>query len=315
MRFQSKDTFYKDLASRYANEAKMLRCTAAIHVEATSDKIFWEKIFKYLLPEKKFHFIAYTQTKDNKEATGCAICLKYKKLGYLSDKFFICIDSDYRYLLEEKGIDAKNFVFQTYTYSIENHWCYPDNINSFFNKCGLQNTKFDFNRFLIDYSATLYELFLYHLYSLSVGDRLFTKEQFRAFLNISNPCSDSSRMINKLRDTTASELDRLKVYYNKKILLKDLENKYYQFGLKKENAYLYFRGHNVFEQVIVRIAAEVKEELQKEQQTQRLSNTAKRDYYNSKKQENFIAYFSEDLCFDKYEEIKKIEKDIKNHFK
>ncbi len=310
---KNKDTYYKERALHYINEAKMQQCNAAVHVEACSDEFFWRKIFNRFFPNKRFNFITYSKTKDNNKATGCEICLKYKKLGCLSKEFFICIDSDYRYLLQEKKLNPENFVFQTYTYSIENHWCYEENINKVFEKAGLQNTIFDFEYFLNAYSKTLYELFIYHLYSLSVGDKYFTKEKFRSFLNISKPGADVPEMINELKEKVSPEILKLRLKYPN-INIKELEEKYYELGLKKENAYLYFRGHNVFEQVVSKIALAVKGKLQKQQHTNQLSKEDRQKYYDGLYKEDFISYFSEDLYFGTYDEIIKIEKDIQRYF-
>ena len=307
------NVIYKDFALHYKNVAKVLRCTAAVHVEASIDKDFWQKVLKHFLPQNKFHFITYTKTKDNNNATGCETCLMYKKLDCLSKEFFICIDSDYRYLLKEKNLNSENFVFQTYTYSIENHWCYIQNINNVFEKSGLQNTIFDFKQFLESYSETLYELFLYHLHSLRVNDNFFKKGDFIPFLNISKPCFDSSKMINELNKKINPELQKLKHHYPN-VSLEKLEDEYFRLGLKKKNAYLFFRGHNVFEQVVLKIAIEIKNELQKEQQTKQLPGGSKKIYYDNIKKEDFIKYFSEDLYFDRYDEIIRIKKDIQYHF-
>ncbi len=313
MKQRNKDTHYRALALYYTNSVRLLRYTAAVHVEAIPDEFFWRKVLAYTRPKERFYFITYSKTKDDKKATGCEVCLKYKKLKCLSNKFFICIDSDYRYLLGEKDINPQNFVFQTYTYSIENHWCYTEGINEAFEKAGLHNTIFDFDRFLFEYSGILYELFLYHLHSLSVRDKFFPKEKFKRFLNISNPAASSDIILDKIKQHIDVQLALLKENYNN-ISIEDLKEKYSGLGLRKENAYLYFRGHNVFEQVVLKIAIEVKERLQREQAEQ-LTGENKHIYYNNRKKEDFISYFSEDLCFEKYPEIKKIETDIYKHFK
>ena len=43
--------------------------------------------------------------------------------AYLTDSFFICIDSDLRLLRGEEGLSAVNHIAQTYAYSWENHLC------------------------------------------------------------------------------------------------------------------------------------------------------------------------------------------------
>lgn len=86
-----------------------------VHVEDKDDIWFWQQLLaKYRGGRYKFK-PATINEKGNRN-TGCTQCLKYK--GFLSQKFFICIDSDLRYLLEE-GISAEDGILQTYTYSWE----------------------------------------------------------------------------------------------------------------------------------------------------------------------------------------------------
>lgn len=119
---------YEHWANYYAGEAVLLKFDATIHVEAFDDSVFWEKTLNNYTSGKKFNFIYHSLTPSGSDATGVNHCLKYK--DYLNKRFFICIDSDYRYLLQEAGISSANLIFQTYTYSIENHLCYAKKLNS-----------------------------------------------------------------------------------------------------------------------------------------------------------------------------------------
>ena len=123
----SKEKYYYHAAKRFMMDAQLLRCRAAIHVEDKDDIVFWSNIFKHFRPNDRFHFIAGSRNERGHETRGVTQCLKYVK--YLNPKFFICIDSDYRYLLQEQGIDVKHYIFQTYTYSFENHHCYDKGLN------------------------------------------------------------------------------------------------------------------------------------------------------------------------------------------
>ena len=101
----SKEKYYYHAAKRFMMDAQLLRCRAAIHVEDKDDIVFWSTIFKHFRPNDRFHFIAGSRNEKGHETKGVTQCLKYIK--YLNPKFFICIDSDYRYLLQERNIDIK----------------------------------------------------------------------------------------------------------------------------------------------------------------------------------------------------------------
>ncbi len=306
---RDRNTYYKELALYYKNTAIMFRNDAAVHVEAAADESFWKKVFEHYHPDKTFNFITFSRTRENAIATGCAMCLKYKDLGCLSKDFFICIDSDYRYLMRERSINTKNFVFQTYTYSIENHWCYPGGINKVFESIGLKNNIFDFGTFLKSYSQALYELFMYHLLSVSKNDYVLNKKLFRSFLNIEpvNLRNNGKDIIDNLKAKIEPELIRVKSIYS----LSEFEatKQYYlNFGINKDNAYLYLRGHNVFEQVVLKIAQKVKMHLERKI-GDTLTDEEKEAYFATRRK--LPLNLQKNICFDEYPEINKIKNDIK----
>ena len=44
------------LARRFASDAKMFRCRAAVHVENKDDVVFWSTVLKHFCPDDRFHF-------------------------------------------------------------------------------------------------------------------------------------------------------------------------------------------------------------------------------------------------------------------
>ena len=113
----------KDLqiqAEYYSNIAILDRSfKSSVYLEDESDIYFWDIMLQKHRPGK-YYYICHT--KKGKTPGGCKECLKFR--NFLSDRFFICIDSDLKYLSKEKDINAQNFILQTYTYSWENHFCY-----------------------------------------------------------------------------------------------------------------------------------------------------------------------------------------------
>jgi len=116
-----KKAFYEVTARRLAASALIYGVDSVVHVEDREDIGFWEQLLsKYRAGRYKF-MPATTNEKGNRNA-GCTQCLKYE--DFFSQKFFICIDSDLRYLLEKEGITASKGILQTYTYSWENHYAF-----------------------------------------------------------------------------------------------------------------------------------------------------------------------------------------------
>lgn len=79
-----------ELAEYYANipiTDKSIK--SAVHLEDESDKYFWNNVLQKYRPGNYFYI---SHSKKGKTSGGCKECLKFKE--FLSDRFFICIDSD-----------------------------------------------------------------------------------------------------------------------------------------------------------------------------------------------------------------------------
>lgn len=155
-----KDAYFKDVAKGLAASTILYKVDSVVHVEDKDDIWFWEQILlKYRAGRYKFK--PATINEKGNRTTGCTQCLKYK--DFLSQKFFICIDSDLRYLFNE-DISATNGILQTYTYSWENHCAFAVKLQQSFESYTQKGKDFDFVLFLQRYSAIVYKPFLLMLY-------------------------------------------------------------------------------------------------------------------------------------------------------
>ena len=304
-----KNNHYKQLALHYKNSARLKKCIM-VHLEAEADKNFWSKVLHHFLPDYSFDYITYTRTLDRDNATGCQTCLKYHSLGCLSKEFIICIDSDYRWLLQEPNMDVEHLVFQTYTYSFENHFCYPRNIDNTMKKLGLNNNLFNFESFLKQYSTVLYELFIYHILSKQKKDDSFQAKDFNSFIGLNVNCLDEKQLISELQNSVDVQLRELKSNYSQSEI-GNLKNTCYHLGLTKNNAYLYFRGHDVFDQLVIKIIKEIGKQVEKDS-TQTYTNEAKQHYF-SRERKTISECLVEDIHFDRYAEINKIKADTEKY--
>jgi hypothetical protein len=135
--------FYRKWASFHVGEAALKKIDAVALVEGKADKPFWGKIFRHT--KKQVRVIAGSDTKTH--TGGKQECLKY--FPFLTEQFFICIDSDYDYIRQSQPAHhVRNFVLQTYAYAIENHYLAAN--------AGLQD-------FLQKYSVIIHPAFLTHL--------------------------------------------------------------------------------------------------------------------------------------------------------
>lgn len=310
----NKDFHFAGAARRFALDAKMFRCRAAVHVENKDDIVFWSAVLKHFRPNERFHFIAGSRNEFGHETSGVTQCLKY--YDFLSHDFFICIDSDYRYLLRDRGIDARHCVLQTYTYSFENHRCFADGLNDV---CGrvthLENYVFDFNKFLKEYSCALYELFIWHLYFLGANPMIFTKFDFNKYLNQVG-CRPNSlvrdngmQAIREFRQRVEKRVDSFAKRYpgadldTVKLRCKEL-------GLVPESTYLFLRGHNVYDMISCLCKDVCKVLLEREKNNRKKNRETIASLFHNRN--NLDLQLKQNIRYDAYSAIRKIGDDIKS---
>ena len=240
---------YQEQARYFANVPLMQSgVVASVHLENGDDKLFWNAM---LQSQKPGHYYFITQSRSPKgfDTSGCEQCLKYRP--YLSKRFFICIDSDMRYMLQESGLDAANYVCQTYTYSWENHFCKASALKQRFEaQCPEKATTFDFSAFLSTLSKTVYKPMLLLLYCLKNDKPDFT-------LNMFSACLPKQCKRVELADNGKPLIERITKNFEKhlntlfaKSVDFEAENDYcHSLNVNEQNAYLHIRGHNLFELV------------------------------------------------------------------
>lgn len=207
--------------------------------------MFWDTLLQQYRPGSYF-YIYHSKSDSGNETSGCTQCLKYE--GLLSERFFICIDSDLRFLCGETDIQPGNYIHQTYTYSWENHYCFSDRLQqTLVSRCPTAAVKFDFNIFTSYYSSAIYKSFLLFLSMNRKGIKGFTQKAFNQCLPQQCKSSDlSNNGINITRNmlTAFTQFDPLKSSSSFDL---EYEKKHYEsLGLTESNAYLHIRGHHLY---------------------------------------------------------------------
>lgn len=284
-----KHAFYESAAKRFKAELRLTGATAAIHIENKNDEVFWGKVLREAYPQGKFRFIAASRNISGNITCGCTQCLQYKP--FLDRRLWIAIDSDYRYLTEEMGIDAQHYILQTYTYSFENHFCYPKNCQRAAHAIRPEDERvdahgFNFANFLRSYSKVIYPLLVWQLYLQQIDNEAFPKSVFHRLLSVPvGPKSlerDGEPIIQVLKERAHKLLSHLKHTYP------DADTTWYEArcnaqGVRRDNCYLYVRGHQLYDLIIA--------------QGQKLNKRFEKELLSQ-------------LCFGEYEEIRKIRQDI-----
>ena len=245
----SKEDFFKYAAMNFAGTAMMSGMTASVHVEGIDDIPFWRSVLGKFYPKGKFNFIAYSKTYSGSNASGSMHCLSYR--NYLSDKFFICIDSDERYLSGEPDIDIKHFILQTYTYSIENHYCYAPKLNMACSKsAGIRNDIFDFVSFFTDYSRIIYDIFIWHRFFVNNNSTELSVIPFNNIITIKGKIplwqlqNNGEVILERIKQRVDNKLEHLTKTYPD-VDIDKLKEHYAQLGVCPDNVYLFIRGHHL----------------------------------------------------------------------
>lgn len=280
-----KRDFYEKAARRYEASTKLYNVDAVVHIENKNDIWFWQQILSKFRPGR-YKFMPATVNENNRLTSGCEQCLKYKE--FLSQRFFICIDSDLRYLSGEK-LYAKDGILQTYTYSWENHCSFAVNLQQKFDM--IQGKKpFDFCIFLQEYSKIVYKPFLVMLFRERQHLDGFKREDFNKCISVQYQQGDEQDngvpFLNRIKDRLISAMD--KITDDGGFDFEAESERYAVAGLQETNAYLYVRGHCVYN-CLVSIGKKLCED------------TGIFEY----------TILKSNLAFDRYGEIIKIKSDVK----
>lgn len=240
---------YKDQARDLANIPILRRdVIACVHLEDKEDMAFWDLMLQNRRAGK-YHYVTHSKSQSGKETSGSSHCLRFRP--YLNRRFFIGIDSDMRYLMQEQAVDAAHFVCQTYTYSWENHYCEARTLQERFTSlCSDRACQFDFEAFLSAYSAVVFKPLLLLLYCLKNHKSDFTRKLF-------DNCIPHQCKGVELADNGKMFIERIannfEPYLNTplaKTIDFEAEKSYFNaLNVNEQNAYLHIRGHNLFDLV------------------------------------------------------------------
>ncbi len=270
-----------------------------VYVESEEDISFW----RFVLQNFENEQVSFEITVFSKERLTKGKNAVLKLVANSGQYLLLCVDSDYDYLLyshytnQEKitlaqKINEHNYVFQTYTYAIENLKCYAPSLHGVCVNTTLNDTrKLDFIEFMKIYSSIIYDLFIWNLLFYSKGEEnYFSLGEFCTLIKILEEPSlaDYGKAVlegieAKTREKT-QELETMFPTYISEVreLAQRLENK----GLNRENAYLFVQGHTIFDKVVLMLLKPICKKLKNE-----WIESIKRLSQNEAEKANNIAYY------------------------
>jgi Protein of unknown function (DUF4435) len=222
------------------------RISLAIFVEGKDDEAFWSFVFDRSKFKGKYKIFTYSNWPT--EGSSGKTTLKHL-VPHTQRDFAICIDSDYDYLLENTDWQ-RPFVFQTYTYSIENYYCYVPNLNAVMNRATnlASDTEGSFfeDIFIRQFSEKIYDLLIESLQeSIKVGRSENTRHKLGENIRLTKG-RDINVLLSNLHASLPNKTQHL-------IIPTEFRQQLTAKGLTPETAYLFARGHDVFNSVFVPI--------------------------------------------------------------
>lgn len=282
---------YQALSNCLTNRPSLVR----VVVEDEQDVPVWYRILTTCAPEKIYKIQPYSYDPTIHGKGKQQILSQNANFG----KHFIgCVDSDYDWLLsaytpEGRIIANNDYLFQTQAYSIENLALVPVDIAAYMVECVMQTNDVtisldsDYAEFLKAISETAFEILLWQLTlkkELPAYDQLNNNWHF-IFNNgdYNNVITDGSLTLQEKRcrvlEIFASKCCELKsklevehgdLATNRDVLHHEMDTRK---GLNRENAYLFMRGHDIYEFIIHTFFGPIEKYLRNEHERDIRANT------------------------------------------
>ena len=253
---------------------KKARRRIVVYVESYDDVFFWRSVlgryeddkltFDIMLPSRNLHL---------DRGKKAAISNMLKGVGRDMIAF---VDADYDYILQgatemSRQMLENPYIFHTYAYAIENFQCYAKGLHETCVMVTLNDHRiFNFERFLLSYSQTIWPLFVWHVVFLQRRKMTmhfdmceFNKVVVLPSVHIQNPKWAIEYLSKKVR----AKMFQLERRFPKlKDALPETERMLRDLGINDNNTYLYIQGHHLFDLVVSPVVQTVCDILRNEQE-------------------------------------------------
>ena len=246
------------------NDGKRL---VRVFVEGYEDVAFWRGIFDHFTnPYLRFEISVPTR-KDLPKGKKVLLSM----IEQADEELLLCMDSDFDYLFDDEDevsrqIVESPYLFHTYTYATENYLCYAPSLHNVCVKAAKNDAYiFDFERFMADYSRTIYPLFLWYAYSASrKTENVFPLIDFKSSVRIgyldieANGANTIAWLQRNVERRVASlEAENPDMATELPAFAERIRKK----GVEPELTYLFMHGHTLMDNVVLTVLSGVCEKL------------------------------------------------------
>lgn len=253
---------------------KKARRRIVVYVESYDDVFFWRSVLgRYEDDKLTFDIMLPSRNQHLDRGKKAAISNMLKGVGR---DMIACVDADYDYILQgstemSKQMLENPYIFHTYAYAIENFQCYAKGLHETCVMVTLNDHRiFNFERFLLSYSQTIWPLFVWHVVFLQRRKMTmhfdmceFNKVVVLPSVRIQNPQWAIEYLSKKVR----AKMFQLERRFPKlKDALPETERMLRDLGINDDNTYLYIQGHHLFDLVVSPVVQTVCDILRNEQE-------------------------------------------------
>lgn len=293
------------------------------YVESYDDVFFWSNLLRPLETDKVcFEVMLPSRTSLCK---GKKIALANQLGNRLGQCMIACVDADYDFLMQ--GVTPTSvtvchnpYVFHTYVYAIENFQCYAPALQTVCVMSTLNDHHlFDFEKFLRQFSLIVWPLFVWNIWCYRYGlYKQFSMLDFYHVVQLQDvSLYHPEHTLERLRHLVNAKVSKLqKQFPQGRKTYKPLRDELLQLGLTPETTYLYMRGHDVFEGVVIPLLTPVCEQLRRERERE-IRNLAE---HNVQMQNELSAYqnasasieemLRKHTCFTSCAQYKQVQSDV-----
>lgn len=264
---------YIEAANRLAG--KKARRKIVAYVEGFEDVLFWSNLLRQFESDRvSFEVMLPSRGSLGK---GKKVALANRLGDRLGSCMIACVDADYDFLIDDatptsQMVCTGPYVFHTYAYAIENYQCYAPSLYGVCVAATLNDHRlFDFEAFLAEYSRIVWPLFVWNVWSYRYGfyKQFALQDFFRVValkdVNFYHP----ERSLEALRHKVNSKIARLqKLFPQGRTTYKPFMARLLEKGLTPETTYLFMRGHDVFDGVVLPLVGGVCERLRRERESE-----------------------------------------------
>ncbi|MDD3036647.1 DUF4435 domain-containing protein [Bacteroides sp.] len=254
--------------------SKKARRRIIAYVESYDDVAFWRTLLEEF--EDDEHYFQVMLPSATSLAKGKKMVLMNTlNTSELGKSLIACVDSDYDFLLQgatntSRKINRNKYIFQTYTYAIENYHCFAESLHEVCVQATLNDRFiFDFNAYLKRYSEIVYPLFLWNVWFYREKDTYtFPMYDFHTCTSLREiSLRHPENSLEALQRRVDQKLFELKKRFSLNINdVNGLQTELKNLGLVPETTYLYMQGHHVMDNVVMKLLIPVCTVLRRERE-------------------------------------------------